>query len=218
MDKDLGSPIKKPRLVLICGPWSSGTSAVAGMFDAAGLNGLPPYFRTNDERTKNSFESIAFRKVIDLLASETDLSLKLRFEDRCKKLVEYAQELLSKYPDADKKTILFLKYPLSALTIRELSRAFNLRLIYVLRPMRDIESTRVRREWPEMYGAKGATIIFSRMFDAMINMNIPTFVIKYNQLVSAPERFTKGMFQFVGIELSEEQLAKASKFVDARKS
>ena len=83
--------------------------------------------------------------------------------------------------------------------------------------MRDIESTRVRREWPEMYGAKGATIIFSRMFDAMINMNIPTFVIKYNQLVSAPERFTKGMFQFVGIELSEEQLAEASRFVDSRK-
>lgn len=213
MVDNVKSTLKKPRLVLICGPWSSGTSAVAGIFDAAGLNGLPPYFRTNDEKTKNSFESIAFRRIIDQLASDADLSLKLSVEERCNKLIDFAQQLLTKYPGADETTKLFLKYPLSALTIRELNRAFNLRLIYVLRPIKNIEATRVRRGWTEIFGAKGASTIFSKMFDVLINMNIPTFVMKYDLLLSNPERFTRDMLQFVGLNLTDEQISNAAGFV-----
>jgi hypothetical protein len=44
------------KLILVTGPWSSGTTAVAGMLHEMGLNGIAPFFQTNDERTKNSFE------------------------------------------------------------------------------------------------------------------------------------------------------------------
>jgi len=65
------------RLILVCGPWSSGTTAVGAMLEQLGAHGLPPYFRTNDPRTANSFESEAFRQLIGGMIDENTLRLQL---------------------------------------------------------------------------------------------------------------------------------------------
>ena len=44
------------KLVPICGPWSSGTSAVAGILERIGCFGVGPYFETADPKTPNSYE------------------------------------------------------------------------------------------------------------------------------------------------------------------
>jgi hypothetical protein len=49
------------KLILVCGPFGSGTTAVAGVLAGLGLPGIEPYFVSNDEHTPNTFESIAFR-------------------------------------------------------------------------------------------------------------------------------------------------------------
>ena len=48
------------KLILVCGPFGSGTTAVAGVLAGLGLPGIEP-FVSNDEHTPNTFESIAFR-------------------------------------------------------------------------------------------------------------------------------------------------------------
>ena len=57
---------KRPRLkvILVCGPFGSGTSVVAGLLDRMGAFGLGPYFETDDPKTANSYESVPFRETI----------------------------------------------------------------------------------------------------------------------------------------------------------
>jgi hypothetical protein len=62
------------KLLLICGPWGSGTTAVAGMVARLGAQGFGPYLRTPDERTPVSYEFIHFRATILRYASEDTLA------------------------------------------------------------------------------------------------------------------------------------------------
>ena len=159
------------KLLLICGPWGSGTSVVAGLLERLGAIGFGPYAITIDERTANSYELNAFRDSVQAFASEQTLSLKpgidvtaelRKFHDRI------VNQELGPYDDKSGRPI-FLKYPLSALVIPQICQVFETRLIYVLRPPRDIEATRMRRMWSQQFGAKGSEVIYSRMFTVLVN-------------------------------------------------
>ena len=65
--------IKKPRLILVCGAWGGGTTAVAGLLDSLGLETDGKCLKTTDSKTKNSFESLRFRQVIQEILSEETL-------------------------------------------------------------------------------------------------------------------------------------------------
>ena len=202
------------KLILVCGPWSSGTTAVSGILEQFGLNGLGPFFRTNDERTKISFESKAFRAVIDTLASDETLKLRVKPMDAVAVLRAFrarieAQEFGAVAPD---ETI-FLKYPLSALLIPQLCRAFDARLIYVLRPMKNIEATRVRRGWGPNFGVAGAEVLYSRMFQVLIDLPIPTLVIRYPELLAAPVHHAKQVAVFCGLKPDAAGIEAAAQFV-----
>src|SRR5215469_9704282 len=114
------------KLLLVCGPWSSGTTAVAGLLAKLGVAGLDPYFRSNDPRTRNTYESIAFREVIHAVASEESLSLRPRI-DVMPHLREFHARILNRQP-GDYHGPVFLKYPLSALVIPQICELFDTRL------------------------------------------------------------------------------------------
>ena len=60
------------KVLLICGPYGSGTSAVAGMLANLGAMGLGPYWQTNDPRTPDSYELLAFKEMLlELISEET---------------------------------------------------------------------------------------------------------------------------------------------------
>ena len=50
--------------IVILRAWSSGTSALTGVFERLGFYSCPPHFKTNDPRTPNSYESLSLRDVI----------------------------------------------------------------------------------------------------------------------------------------------------------
>jgi hypothetical protein len=58
----------------------------------------------------------------------------------------------------------FLKHPLAALIIPQICAAFETRLIYLVRPVRDVELSRRRRKWGAQYGANAATIAMLSSF------------------------------------------------------
>jgi hypothetical protein len=204
------------KLVLVCGPWSSGTTAVSGMFDALGVDGCGPYFRTNDARTRNSFESLAFREAVDSVASDQTLALTVPPKEVVARLQDFKATLQAQRAASglDPDAPLFLKYPLSALVIPQACRVFNARLVYVLRPTQDIEATRLRRKWSENFGAKGAQVLYSRMFNILLERPFPTMVVRYPELLRAPLPYAKQLATYAGLKnVKPEQLEAAAQFV-----
>lgn len=207
---------KPPELVLVCGPWSSGTSAVAGVLENLGIRGLPPYFRTSDERTKNSFESIAFRDVVMGVAAEESVALNgATLAEAVDRLRAFRNGAIGKGfgGTAGKSEPLYLKYPLSAVLIPQISQVFNTRLVYVLRPVREIEATRARRRWPAHQGGAGAQRIYSYMFAALVEHRIPTMIVRYPELIERPIEITRELAQFSGLDASPALIDKAAAFV-----
>jgi hypothetical protein len=202
------------KLILVCGPWSSGTSAVAGVLEQFGVNGIEPFFRTNDERTKNSFESIAFREVIEQLASEQTLELKVDRQTALKVLQEFHDKLQAGAVASGKESEpIFLKYPLAALLIPQIAKVFETRLIYVLRPLRDIEATRERRGWPPNLGAVGAQLLYSKMFQVLVDRSIPTLIVRYPELLATRRRHAQQLAAFCGIPADKNQLDAAAESI-----
>lgn len=204
------------KLILVCGPWSSGTSAVSGMLDALSVDGFGPYFRTNDQRTRNSFESLAFREAVDSVASDQTLALSVPPQEVVARLQDLKAKVTAQRETSgvDANAPLFLKYPLSALVIPQVCRVFDTRLVYVLRPSKDIEATRVRRQWSENFGAKGAQVLYSRMFQILLERDFPTLTVRYPELLRAPMQHARQLAAYAGLKgATPEQLKAAADFV-----
>ena len=209
------------KLILVCGPWSSGTTSVAGMLDALGMDGRGPFFRTNDLRTQNCFESLAFRAVVESILSENTLKPKVSAKAARLALSEFRDQLLldKATADATDDRPVFLKYPLASMLIPLISEVFDTRLIYVLRPLREIEATRVRRKWEPHAGEAGARIIYGRMFDCLLNLARPTLIVRYPELLGAPLAHARLLAGFAGIgKLPEDRLQAAAAFIRTAKA
>jgi hypothetical protein len=204
------------KLIFVCGPWSSGTTAVSGMLDALGVDGCGPYFRTNDKRTRNSFESLAFREVVDSVASEQTLALTVPPKEVVARLQAFKAQVTAQREanGVEVNAPMFLKYPLSALVIPQVCRVFDTRLVYVLRPSKDIETTRERRQWSENFGAKGAQVLYSRMFQILLERDFPTLTVRYPGLLRAPLQHARQLAAYAGLkDVTPEQLKAAASFV-----
>ena len=182
------------QLILVCGPWSSGTTVVAGLLDQLGLRGLPPYFVTSDSRTPNSFESMDFRRLIGELLDENTLRMRVDWPLAKQRLLEFRLQL-EQQADVGAGP-LYLKYPPSALLIPEICKVFATRLVYVLRPMQAIEATRERRNWQVQFGAAGAQVIYPAMFQALVDHEFQTHLVRYTELLRDPVAHTGQLTRF----------------------
>jgi hypothetical protein len=201
-------------LILVCGPWSSGTTAVSGMLEQLGARGLPPYFHTNDPRTPNSFESEAFRQVIGELADENTLGMRVDLPVAQARLGDFRARLETEF--AGNATPLYLKYPLSTVLLPEICQVFSPRLVYVLRPLLEIEATRRRRGWPAQYGATGARVLYPLMFETLIDRQFPTLIVRYSELLAEPARHAAMLAEFCGLSADDGRLAAATAVVRGR--
>jgi hypothetical protein len=199
------------QLILVCGPWSSGTTVVAGLLERLGARGLPPYFVTSDPRTPNSFESMDFRRLIGELIDEDTLRMRVDWPVAERRLLEFRESLEEQ--DDDGTAPLFLKYPPSALLIPEICRAFDARLVYVLRPMKAIEATRERRSWAGQFGAAGAQVIYPAMFQALVDHEFPTHVLRYTELLQRPAAHVAQLARFCGLPADDGVIAHATALV-----
>jgi hypothetical protein len=186
------------QLVLVCGPWGSGTTAVAGLLAEIGLSGLEPYFRTNDPLAPNSFESVAFKRLVRTAVSEEAVAL---YEDRPSTLHADLVAFRSRIETAlgPSPVPLFLKDALAALIIEPICAVFDTRLVFVIRPLEEIEATRLRRKWHERYGAKGARVIYAAMFDALVRGAFPVLLVRYRDVLQSPAAAAEQLARFAGV-------------------
>ena len=210
---------RRLRAILICGPWGSGSSVVAGLLQRMGAFGLGPYFETGDAKTANSYESISFREIIrNALGypNQSSLSFTPPVPGTAQSGLRNLQRRIEQQEfgpyDLHAPKPIFLKYPLSAFLIPEICEVFDTRLVYVMRPLEDIERTRLRRNWEPYYGAEGAALIYEQMSAALKNF-YPTINIHYQDLLASPMVNAANLARFVGLDLSSTELQHAVDFV-----
>lgn len=206
--------IKKPKLIMVCGAWGGGTTAVAELLDSLGLNTDGKCLTTTDAKTKNSFESLRFRQIIQEILSEETLNYIVDRKSAIALLEKYRDKIVkSEFYKKNPEQPFYLKYPLSSLLIAEIAQVFDVRFIYVVRKFKDIEQTRERRGWSKQLGLQGAKKIYGYMFNILINTNLPVFLIKYDELLRSPALFVRQLSLIAGIKLTEEEIAEKSKVI-----
>lgn len=189
-------------LVLVCGPWSSGTSATAGMISEMGVPSPGPFYEIKDSKTPHTFESDLFRRVMITLVSEKTLQVKQSSQEVIDLLLQFRDgpihDLLEKNPSQQNKAIMF-KHPLSCFILKELAQVFNLRVVVVARNLQDIEKTRVRRNWHKNFGIVGAQKIYDATFKTLLTENIPYSVVRYEDLLASPANVFEQLKLFLNI-------------------
>jgi hypothetical protein len=209
------------KLLLICGPWGSGTTAVAGMVARLGAQGFGPYLRTPDERTPVSYEFIHFRATILRYASEDTLAARpggaeaaldgMRDLHRRIELQEFGPY------DPRGPAPIFFKYPLSALLLPQICAVFDTLLIYVMRPLEHIERTRLRRKWRASEGRAGAEIIYQAMDDFKRLQSHPTLTVNYADLLARPADCATEISRFAALEPDPVSFKEAIAFVQPQR-
>lgn len=209
------------KLILVCGPWSSGTTAVAGLLARLGALGFGPYFTVNDPIRPNTYELIPFRDALRPFISERTLTLAPNVEQDVENALHVLRARIEnqefgRYDRASGPPVL-LKYPLSALVIPQICKVFDTKLIYVLRRLADIERTRLRRHWDEQLGKLGAEVIYADMFRALVEHEHPTMMLRYAELLNSPAKVAQELAQFAELSVSTEEILAAATFIDLPK-
>jgi hypothetical protein len=204
------------KLLLVCGAWGSGTSALAGLLSRLHVVGFGPYFPIYDPNTASSYELQPFRDALLPFVSEETLSLKANAERDVEANLLRLRERIEKrnLGPYDEARPIFLKYPLSALVMPQICNVFrSTRLIYVLRPLAGIEQTRLRRGWEPQMGKQGAEVIYSHMFHFLIELTYPTMLVRYSELLSAPTVIAQRLVEFAELSATPAEIREAAAWI-----
>ena len=197
------------RLILVTGSYGSGTTAVTGALVSMGIPSIPPFFESNDPRTVNTYESLAFKELVNLLADQSTLrvddSKGPEFQDGLKTLLENADT------GADESVV--LKAPLASVCLQHISRAVETTVIMVHRPLEEVEATRKRRNWHAVYGAAGAQVIYSRLLSDLIGLNQSFLAVSYPALLEKPRVELKRIADFCQLTQGGKNLQKGIDFI-----
>jgi hypothetical protein len=208
--------------VLTCGPWGSGTSAVAGLLARLGAVDFDRslHFLTSDPFTRDSHEFLPFRETVLRHVDERRVSLRRSPAQALQRELRALAERIERQEfgryDPDRSAPISLKCPPSALLIPAVCEVFDTRLIYVMRPIEEIERSRLRRQWSPCFGSSGAETIYEAMREGAALVAVPILELRYADLISAPIEAAYLLARFIGLEPTQEVLAGAAAFVSPR--
>jgi hypothetical protein len=207
------------KLIFIAGSWGSGTTAVIGALDSLGVPTLGPHFQSKDQKTKNTFELVPFRKLVHRHVDEAALRHRDNYRES---FVPALQELKTRLennafpnqPDPAKR-LLALKMPLASLCLPEICSTFDTRLIVVHRPLDEIDASRLRRNWGPLYGASGAQHLYGHMFNDLVQHKLSFLGVSYGDFVNNTRQSLKKIIGYCDLEHLQKNLGKAEAFVRA---
>lgn len=203
-----------PKIILVCGPWGSGTSAVAGMLARAGLQAPGPFVQVNDPRTNDTYEMKAFQTILRSLASEQTLERLTSESEAYQRLQVFRDEILRSVIEQTRDASpIMLKHGLAALFLKELCALFEVQVVGVIRPLASIEATRLRRQWWPSMGKAGAQVIYRALFDHLIEGVQPFHLVRYPKLLADPNIEFDKLMGFCGLKPSHLEREAALAFL-----
>lgn len=211
------------KVIFIAGSWSSGTSMVIGALDRLGVPTFGPHFQSNDPRTPNTFELVPFRQLIMDHVDEAAMMPNSRFSSEAEfsrqltvALHQFGQQLergdFGPWPQ-DMPKIVALKMPLASMCLPEITQAFDTDIILVHRPLNEIEASRVRRKWPEQFGAAGANKVYMKMFADMFENKLSALMISHSDFVKHTRDALEKIINYCDLHFLEQNIEKAMSFV-----
>lgn len=202
------APDRRLPLVLVCGPWGSGTSAVTAVLQAGGLTVPGPHVAVNDPRTPDTGETLAFRAVMRSILSETTLEPLVDAATARKALERLRDRVLRPQAPAGVGPLV-LKHALSMLCLPLLAQVFDLRLVVVARRYAQIEATRTRRGWAAPYGRASAPRMYRALRAFVTETGTPCHVVPYHTLMRDPQALVPPLLAFAGAPATPEAVAAA---------
>ena len=187
----------KPKVAVVLGPWSSGTSAVAAAVSALGANAHPPFVRLNDPSTPVSYESRVLRQIIGPAFDHERLVRTGTPRWIVPKLRVWAGPELS-----------VAKLPMLTWFLPEVLAAWDARFLIVRRHLDAIEKTRERRGWPSEYGRKGAERIYRLIADGLPK-SVPVLEVEFETLRARPTETGDEIATFLDLPLSPARVQAA---------
>ena len=211
--------MNKIKVLLVCGPWGCGSSAVAGFLSNGGIFAPGPFHAIPDPKTPQTYEMETFWQTLIKVISPPNLKRTESSETIVKVLTEFRDQILinvlQKAPLPDNSTIM-LKHPLAAFVLPEICEVFDVRILGVLRPINEIEATRARRRWPLHFGAKGAEVIYGHLFTHITNASTPFLLIRYTDLLSNSPKVFDSISDFTEILPTDAHRKLACEFITNR--
>lgn len=198
----------RQRLFLVCGPWGSGTTAVVRVLKECGAQVPSPFFQTNDLKTRDSHEMQLFRSTVLDHVNESTLKRTTSSQDALKSLANFSC-IIAASKELDSGQAIVLKLPVAALLLPEICRIFDTKLIVCMRPLNNIENSRLRRQWPSQYGKAGAELIYSVLFSYIIDANVDVSLVRYGDMVANPSKCIARLVEYCGLDPTASQLEKA---------
>jgi hypothetical protein len=210
--------MEKNKIILICGPWGSGSSALTGFLTYAGFYAPTPFHTVPDPLTPNTFETNAFRLALAPFVSEFNLKKTHKSSEIIDSLNLFNKDFLYKHKKflPNKKPFFLLKHPTSVFFLDELFLVFDVYLVCINRSLSSIENTRIRRNWPSCYGQEGARVIYDIFLKYAYKNNKSFLSLSYDDLILHPRRTIEDISEFLGLTLSDEEIKNAIDFISDR--
>lgn len=210
--------INEPRvslpMVAVLGPYSGGTSAVAGALHYLGVS-MGSHFETPDKTNRlGNFEAVELARLCRLMFEEPWLNEKVAYEARIKLLAIWASSHTKSHSQAHR--VVGGKHPILSLMGPEVTEAWQRpAIISVDRDEAAIVNSLVKRQWG---WPLDACLTVTRQLIAsreqfLQSTTLPVMRVQYETLVSDPQRVLDHFCEFLNLSPTQEEVSKAVKFL-----
>lgn len=196
-------------IVVVLGPWGSGTSAAVGALEMMGCYICPPHFKTNDPRTPNSFEPLSLRNVI--IPNFDEPGLCFSGPDRGAMAGLFKDWLAHEKKMSDKP--MAVKLPHLCFFVPDIVVAWSPVFIMIERPIEEIEASRARRLWPLHLGAPGAEACYSSAHRDLKALNQDFLTVSYADLTKNSEHAIDQIARWAGLSPGAEAKAAVADWI-----
>jgi hypothetical protein len=158
---------------------------------------------------------IPFREVIWRFVDETTIEVKEESSNLLVAQLRNFAQLIEKgqFGAFHGRNRLALKMPIASLCLPEITAVFETKIVVLHRSLEEIESTRIRRCWPEQYGSAGASKIYSKLFNDILSLGCSCLMISFSDLIGSPRRTMQNVMDYCELRDLEGGLEDALEFI-----
>ncbi len=202
--------------ILVLSSWSTGSTAIAGFLEESGGYIPKPHVETSDLLTPDAREPKAYRDALASCIDESTLKPTKSSDFFFRFFSEWHPMELKKCSDLGRQAVI-LKHPLQIFFLNQILQICDPKFVVVTRPLRFIEKTRLRRNWPPIYGEIGAKSIYQHIYNELHNRGKSYLAVPYESFLKNHD-IQQSMLSYCSIHSSNEQFQRARHFIERRDS
>lgn len=212
--QEINEPKVSLPMVAVLGPYSGGTSAVAGALHHLGVS-MGSHFETPDKTNRSgNFEAVELARLCRLMFEEPWLAENVDYETRIKLLAIWASSHTKSHSPTHR--VVGGKHPILSLMGPELTEAWQRpAIISVERDEAAIVNSLVKRQWGWPLDACLSVTrqLLASREQFLQSTSLPVIRVEYETLVSDPQLVLDQLCQFMNLSSSQEEFNKAVEFL-----